>query len=82
MVVDETQTADGLARGRWPSVNMPCRVGSTPQIQFDSIDSIEKFFCLLGLLQVDWVELPSPQIGNTFVVILFSTNREQTQFDS
>ena len=29
-VVDKAQTADGWPRGRWPSVNMPRQVGSTP----------------------------------------------------
>ena len=29
VVVDKAQTADGLPRGRWPSVNMPRQVGST-----------------------------------------------------
>ena len=29
--------ADGLPRGRWPSVNMPRQVGSTPQIRFNPI---------------------------------------------
>ena len=37
VVVDKAQTADGLPRGRRPSVNMPRQVGSTPQIQFDPI---------------------------------------------
>ena len=30
MVVDKAQTADGLPRGRWPSMKMPCQVGLTP----------------------------------------------------
>ena len=42
VVVDEAQTADGLPRGRWPSVNMPRQVGSTPQIQFNPIQ--KKYF--------------------------------------
>ena len=39
VVVDKYQTADGLPRGRWPSVNMPRQFGSTPQIQFNPIQN-------------------------------------------
>ena len=47
VVVDKYQTADGLPRGRWPSVNMPRQSGSNPQIQFNPIQSI------FGLRQLD-----------------------------
>ena len=43
VVVDKAQTNDGLPRGRWPSVHMPRQVGSTPQIQFNSVQKKRAF---------------------------------------
>ena len=60
VVVDKAQTADGLPRGRWPSVNMPRQVGSTSFS--DSIQSTpEKLF--LDFF-VNWIEssFPRPEI--------------------
>ena len=38
VVVDKAQAADGLPRGRWPSVKIPCQFGSTSQIKFNPIN--------------------------------------------
>ena len=55
VIVDKAQTADGLPRGRRPSVNMPRQVGSTPHIQFNPIQN--KYFWTV----VSWIESNFPR---------------------
>ena len=50
----QAQTADGLPRGRWPSVGMSSQIESASQSQFNSIHFFSKI-CLLDLI-VNWIE--------------------------
>ena len=80
VVVDKAQTDDGLPRGGWPSVSMPCQIGPTRQFNSIRFILLQKRSIWGLLCETRWIELnrfPSPQIANAFLVIRSSTNQKQ-----
>ena len=76
MVVDKIQTAEGLPRGRWPSVNIPCQVASTLQIQFNPFQFSPKAVFFLYFF-VNWVEprFPRPTMKMPSWLFIFLPTR-------
>ena len=78
VVVDKAQTADGLPRERWPSVNIPRQVGSTTQIQFKRSSKYDSIF---GLFCQKWIEsnFPRPKMEIPFWLFIFLPIRSKFQ---